>query len=129
MMSKERELLMRWLRGEANEMTTHIPLLIETQNLLAQPEQEPINFDLERMKLAVESPVSEVTVEGLIDKVKSNRVFYQEGYAQAELDLKRERINHDDILDRSIDGSFEYRDGFMDGVMFAEKHHGIGGER
>jgi len=41
MMSKERELLMRWLRGEANEMTTHIPLLIETQNLLAQPEQKP----------------------------------------------------------------------------------------
>ena len=41
---------------------------------------------------------------------------------------KRERINHDDILDRSIDGSFEYRDGFMDGVMFAENHHGIGGE-
>jgi hypothetical protein len=39
---------------------------------------------------------------------------------------KRERINHDDILDRSIDGSFEYRDGFMDGVMFAENHHGIG---
>ena len=40
---------------------------------------------------------------------------------------KRERINHDDILDRSINGSFEYRDGFMDGVMFAENHHGIGG--
>jgi hypothetical protein len=40
---------------------------------------------------------------------------------------KLERINHDDILDRSIDGSFEYRDGFMDGVMFAENHHGIGG--
>ena len=37
-MSKERELLMRWLSGEANEMPTHIPLLIETQNLLAQPE-------------------------------------------------------------------------------------------
>jgi len=51
---------------------------------------------------------------------------YKKGYAKAELDLKRERINHDDILDRSIDGSFEYRDGFMDGVMFAENHHGIG---
>jgi len=40
---------------------------------------------------------------------------------------KRERINHDDILDRSIDGSFEYRDGFMDGVLYAENHHGITG--
>ena len=39
---------------------------------------------------------------------------------------KREPINHNDILDRSINGSFEYRDGFMDGVMFAEKMHGIG---
>ena len=45
------------------------------------------------MKLAVESPVSDVTVEGLIDKVKSNRVFYQDGYAQAELDLKREPLS------------------------------------
>jgi hypothetical protein len=52
---------------------------------------------------------------------------YKKGYAQAELDLKRERINHDDILDRSIDESFEYRDGFIDGVNFAENHHGIGG--
>lgn len=39
-MSKEKKLLMRWLSGEANEMTTHIPLLIETQNLLAEPEQD-----------------------------------------------------------------------------------------
>ena len=38
MMSKERELLMRWLAGEANQIPTHVPLLIETQNLLAQPE-------------------------------------------------------------------------------------------
>ena len=38
MMSKERELLKRWLAGEANQIPTHVPLLIETQNLLAQPE-------------------------------------------------------------------------------------------
>jgi len=42
MMSKERELLKRWLAGEANQMPTHILLLIETQNLLAQPEQKPV---------------------------------------------------------------------------------------
>jgi hypothetical protein len=41
---------------------------------------------------------------------------------------KLECINHDDILDRSIDGSFEYRDGFMDGVLYAENHHGITGD-
>ena len=32
-MSKEREL-------QANQIPTHVPLLIETQNLLAQPEQD-----------------------------------------------------------------------------------------
>jgi hypothetical protein len=69
-MSKERELLQRLVSAELNDI---FDLLVEAQELLAQPKQEPINFDLERMKLAVESPVSDVTVEGLIDKVKSNR--------------------------------------------------------
>jgi len=72
-MSKERELLESCL----DEMQYHSlvcpELKFEIQELLAQPEQELVNFDLERMKLAVESPVSDVTVEGLIDKVKSNR--------------------------------------------------------
>lgn len=50
-MSKERELLKRWLAGEANQIPTHVPLLIETQNLLAQPEaiappkREPLSED------------------------------------------------------------------------------------
>ncbi len=47
-MSKERELLKRWLAGEANQLPTHVPLLIETQNLLAQPEQpkqEPLSVE------------------------------------------------------------------------------------
>lgn len=62
-----------WLKD--NERLTNLLLEAEDkiQELLAQPEQEPVNFDLERMKLAVESPVSDVTVAGLIDKVKSNR--------------------------------------------------------
>jgi len=55
--------------------------------------------------------------------------WHRLGYEQGKKASKRERINHNDILDRSIDGSFEYRDGFMDGVMFAENHHGIGEER
>jgi hypothetical protein len=77
-MSKERELLERWLDDTIFEPEELDSLMEETRELLAQPEQESVNFDLERMKLAVESPVSDVTVEGLIDKVKSNRVFYQE---------------------------------------------------
>lgn len=39
-MSKEKKLLMRWLSGEANQMFTHLTLLIETQNLLAEPEPD-----------------------------------------------------------------------------------------
>lgn len=39
-MSKERELLKRWLSGEANQIPSHISLLIETQELLAKPENK-----------------------------------------------------------------------------------------
>jgi len=144
-MSRERELLQRivdymW-EGE---------LVDEIKELLAQPEQEPkFNFDLERMKAAIESPISDVTVDDLAKQVKQAPVAWCQLVDGKVQDLltsfemkdwlydkswiplytappKRERINHDDILDRSIDGSFEYRDGFMDGVMFAENHHGIG---
>lgn len=73
-MSKERKILKKILvlyREDKSCMDWRTAN--EIQVLLDQPEQEPVNFDLERMKLAVESPVSDVTVEGLIDKVKSNR--------------------------------------------------------
>ncbi len=96
-MSKERELLER-VKAEGY---ISFGLYKEIKELLAQPEQENLT-----------------PRQGLEE--------YKKGYAKAELDLKLERINHDDILDRSIDGSFEYKDGFMDGVMFAENHHGIG---
>lgn len=38
--SRERKLLMRWLSGEADQKFTHLPLKIETQNLLREPEPE-----------------------------------------------------------------------------------------
>jgi hypothetical protein len=67
------------------------------QQLLAQPEQQ----------------------------VKSNRVFYQEGYAQAELDLKREPLSKDGILElwanKPLMDLFEC-------TRLVEKAHGIGGE-
>ena len=56
-------------------------------------------------------------------QVKSNRVFYQEGYAQAEIDLKREPLGLE-IMD--VCGSEDYREGFKDGALYAEKCHGIG---
>jgi len=95
-----------------------------------KPEQEPVfNFNLERMKLAVESPVSDVTVEGLTAKVKTNRMFYQEGYAQAELDLKREPLSDKEIAKGFLLTDVWHRyECFIAGVRFAEKAHGIGGE-
>jgi len=110
-----------WLADEVKDYLNEIYV-----NKAFEPEQEPIDFDLDRMKLAIESSVSDVTVEGLIDKVKSNRVFYQEGYAQAELDLKREPLSDDEM--RAI-----WKEGVRGEIPFVEigraieKAHGIGG--
>lgn len=121
-MSKERELLERLLVSGIFESGLYEDWEQYIKELLAQPEH--INFDLERMKLAVESPVSDITGEELMKQVKTNRVFYQEGYAQAELDLKREPLGLE-IID--FCGSEDYREGFKDGALYSEKCHGIGG--
>ena len=72
------------------------------------------------------APISDITGEELMKQVKTNRVFYQEGYAQAERDLKREPLGLE-IMDAC--GSEDYREGFKDGALYAEKCHGItGGE-
>jgi hypothetical protein len=55
-MSKERELLVRARDVLRGLKETHYDLYWDIQTALDQPEQEPTNFDLERMKLAVESP-------------------------------------------------------------------------
>ena len=97
-------------------------LLTEISELLAQPEQteqQPEAWILEDKKTGYRR-----------QSAYKPTVLDKEAYKVIPLYTappKRERINHDDILDRSINGSFEYRDGFMDGVMFAENHHGIGG--
>ena len=45
---------------------------------LDQPEQEPeFNFDLERMKAAIESPISDVTVDDLAKQVKQEPVAWK----------------------------------------------------
>lgn len=129
MMNKEREVLRRVkVLLECSNMEPlqdQADIIIkEIQELIAETKQEPINFDLERMKLAVESPVSDVTVEGLTDKVKSNRVFYQEGYAQAELDLKHKPLSDEEII-------LAYRGLVKRAIGRFQKTkpaHGIGGE-
>jgi hypothetical protein len=106
-MSKERELLKRCLDFMLDAGANLNPLFKEVNDvLLNQPEQEPVNFDLERMKLAVESPVSDVTVEGLIDK--------------------REPLTPQQISEGNQSMLNVTRDAFVKGVKFAEKAHGIG---
>lgn len=118
-MSKERELLKRCLDFMIDVGANLNPLFKEVNDeLLAQPEYIVDVTD------KVE-PVAWMNEAGgcfLSDGIKYSNLWTPLYTAPP----KRERINHDDILDRSIDGSFEYRDGFMDGVMFAENHHGIG---
>ena len=92
---------------------------------LPEPRTES-NFNLERMKLAVESPVSDITGEELMKQVKTNRVFYQEGYAQAERDLKREPLSEQFISVANQSSLEVTRLAFRQGVRFAEKAHGIG---
>jgi hypothetical protein len=65
--------------------------------------------------------------EELMKQIKTNRVFYQEGYAQAELDLKREPLSDEEM--RAI-----WKEGIRGEIPFVEigraieKAHGIGGE-
>jgi hypothetical protein len=123
MMGKERELLVR-CRAAINirydqVMLIRLRLEIETllgevEELLDQPEQEPVAWMQDSIELYVleeknilrgyviplytSPPVSDITGEELMKQVKTNRVFYQEGYAQAELDLKREPLSDEEVI-------------------------------
>ena len=122
---EDRQIDKEYPRRDRESMQQIVDMLIPGLKL-PEPRTES-NFNLERMKLAVESPVSDITGEELMKQVKTNRVFYQEGYAQAERDLKREPLSEDkldalaeaNITDEGIAG---YYLGFRD----AEKAHGIG---
>ena len=104
-MSVERKLLGRWHNGDLLP-EEYMQLMKETKELLAQPEPLTPRQGLEE---------------------------YKRGYAQAELDLKREPLSEEESyheakrLYEAEDGLW-YEDGFVDGLKFAEKMHGIGGE-
>jgi hypothetical protein len=134
-MSKERELLQRLV---TSGVLGGYSFIAEVKELLAQPEQEPVfNFDLARMKLALESPVSDVTaeelmkhVEGMLDTVEQETTecekWYKLGHAQGLADSKREPLREDEM--RAI-----WKEGIRGEIPFVEigraieKVHGIGG--
>ena len=74
-MNRERALLARVLTSEL--WSVQEELQAEIKKLLAQPEQgHKFNFDLERMKAAIESPISDVTVDDLAKQVKQEPVAW-----------------------------------------------------
>jgi len=101
-MSRERELLKRWLI-DFGKIHPDVGLIKDTKELLAQPEQEP-------------------TTRHALDSYW-NQEAYQRGYAEAELKLKREPLSDDEIVklwaNKSPANEFEC-------VRLVEKAHGIG---
>lgn len=71
-MSKERELLEKVISGDnKGDFFISYDLYKEIHEFLAKPKREPkFTFDLERMTLALDSPISNVTVEDLMKQVK-----------------------------------------------------------
>jgi hypothetical protein len=106
---KEMDLLKRilatgWLDHE---------LSCEVQELLAQPEVEPFIFKDRK----------------LTGSLIVHDDMYKRGYAQAELDLKREPLSDEEIHAylSLLEPPFLWDEGFCSGIEWAEKQHGIGG--
>ena len=100
--SREREFLKK-LR-----YATHLEndLRKELEELLAQPEQEP-------------------TTRHALDSYW-NQEAYQRGYAEAKLKLKRKPLTPQQISEGNQSMLNVTREAFKQGVIFAEKAHGIG---
>ena len=129
-MSKERELLQRCLDEFEYKGVACNELCIDINKLLAQPEQEPVAWMWTR------------NYEG---GGYTNKVFEflndAEEYAKDSKTLKspdiirplytappkRERITDEEIYNRCCAMDNSYTCNFIDGVEWAEEHHGIGG--
>jgi hypothetical protein len=154
MMSKERELLKRWLAGEANQIPTHVPLLIETQNLLAQPEalapeREFIRLWYENIELwkvhakePEQEPVAWMWTRNYEGGGYTNKVFEflndAEEYAKDSKTLKSPDIirplytappKREPLSDEEIYEIFSKNEWnkFIELARAIEKAHGIGG--
>ena len=113
-MIKERELLKEFIdfvdsyEFYPTERSVIWEIVSRTQELLAQPEQEP-------------------TTRHALDSYW-NQEAYQRGYAHAVRDLKREPLSDKEITKNTPKLiHIGERLAFHAGVRFAEKHHGIGG--
>lgn len=154
-MSKERELLKRAkLLMECSDLIegtlieSRSPALIkDIEELLSQPEQEPVAW----MHTDGDSCCTNNTkLYGGVDKgysiplylepprrktlrehIDNHKVWYQVGYEAAKQELGREPLSPQvisDILELYEDSiSYDYKQGFVDGVLYAEMAHAITG--
>ena len=114
-MSKERELLQKVLAFLETDVENDFGFGSDIKKLLAQPEsmQEPVAW----------------MYEGIDETGETVRSIYHHFYEDANLiplytsPPKRESLGLE-IMD--VCGSEDYREGFKDGALYAEKCHGIG---
>ena len=133
-MSKERELLVRIVEAD---MVEYMQLMGEAEELLAQPEQEPEAWmslsDIEWMNIVNDPKILELTdgrhnseeavnlaVKMTEEKCKKNN---------SDSTPKREPIDTRRITLKMFSAGvdMQYKNGYVDGIRFAEKMHGIGG--
>ena len=105
-MSKERELLERWLDDTIFEPEELDSLMEETRELLAQP--EPFMFENRE----------------LTGSLVIHDDLYKKGYARGVKDSNREPLSDDAICEILLKKEWK---GFVDLVRIIEKAHGIGG--
>ncbi len=126
-MSVERELLERAiyflepLDWEENVQETCQDLIIEITALLAQTEQEPVAWIYERQT----EDFTERTLSVGFEKNFDGITIPLYASPPKRKPLSNEDIANLEILSKTLD-SLEYRYGFINGVLYAEKAHGIG---
>jgi len=125
MSSPERELLKRHCNWKLS-VEEHLKLLRETEALLAQPEQEPVAWMYEEAtSFNKDGYFSEWLPCFYLEKADEDKSLRNETPLYAP-PPKREPLS-DTKCPYPEETSCEYRDGFTDGILYAEKHHKIGG--
>ena len=119
MSSPERELLARVL--ESRTFMQGVALRREIEQLLAQPEQEPVVWCTEDY----DSTLTNAGRAQHIIKYGSPPTYYPIPLYLNPQNSKCLDISKIVMPNSTLD-PFEYRDGFEDGVEYAEKHHKIG---
>lgn len=125
-MSKERELLESCLDEFQYHEVPCPELVTKIEELLAQPEQteqEPVAWIYERQT----EDFTERTLSVGFEKNFDGITIPLYASPPKRKPLSNEDIANLEILSKTLD-SLEYRYGFVNGVLYAEKAHGIGGE-